>query len=100
MTTYYAALMRPGSRWDTAKPVREQAFWDEHAAYIDSVFAAGKIVLAGPFADRAGSLVILRVPDAAAVRALFNADPWTIHDVLVVADVKEWTIFLDGRDAP
>jgi len=35
-------------------------------------------------------------PDAA--RALFRDDPWAERDILVAADVKEWTIFLDGRD--
>ena len=40
-TTYYAALMRPGSRRDPAKPVREQPHRDEHAAYMDGAFAKG-----------------------------------------------------------
>jgi hypothetical protein len=31
---------------------------------------------------------------------MFRSDPWTERDVLVVADVKEWTIFLDARDRP
>jgi hypothetical protein len=31
------------------------------------------------------------------VRGWFEADPWTLHDVLPVADVREWTIYLDGR---
>jgi uncharacterized protein YciI len=34
------------------------------------------------------------------VRSWFEADPWTVHDVLPVADVREWTIFLDGRGTP
>jgi uncharacterized protein YciI len=97
MTTYYAAFMRPGSQWNPDKPVREQPFWDDHARYMDAVFETGVIVLAGPFADRSGSLVILAVDSAERVRELFRRDPWTEQDVLVVADVKEWTIFLDAR---
>jgi uncharacterized protein YciI len=96
-TTYYAAFMRPGSRWDPAKPVREQAYWDDHARYMDARFAEGKVVLAGPFADRTGALVIVKAENAPEVYRLYAEDPWTVHDVLVVADVKEWTIFLDGR---
>ncbi|HMG32697.1 MAG TPA: YciI family protein [Blastocatellia bacterium] len=98
MTTYYAAFLKPGSRWNTEKPVREQPFWDEHALYMDSLFDAGLIVLGGPFADKSGSLVIMAVDSAAKVRELYSKDPWTEQDVLVVADVKEWTIFLDSHD--
>jgi len=36
MTTYYAALLRPGALWNPDKTVREQPFWDEHARFMDS----------------------------------------------------------------
>jgi uncharacterized protein YciI len=97
MTTYFAVLMRPGALWDPAKPTREQAFWDEHAQYMDAIFADDLIVLGGPFADRTGSLVIVKAQDAFQARAMFKDDPWTLHDVLVVGEVKEWTIFLDAH---
>ncbi len=97
MTTYYAAFLRPGSRWNPDKPVREQAYWDEHARYMDGVFETGVVILGGPYADRTGSLVIMAVENAARVREIYREDPWTEHDVMVVGDVKEWTIFLDGR---
>jgi uncharacterized protein YciI len=98
MTTYYAVFMRPGSGWNPQKPVREQSLWDEHARYMDAMFATGVVVLGGPFADRSGSLVILNAESAEHARALYRGDPWTTHDILVVGDVKEWTIFLDGRN--
>jgi uncharacterized protein YciI len=97
MTTLFAAFLRPGSLWNPEKPVREQAFWDEHACYMDGIFATGVIVLGGPFADRTGSLVIVAADNAEQVREMYRRDPWTEHDVMVIADVKEWTIFLDGR---
>jgi hypothetical protein len=43
-------------------------------------------------------LVIVQAQDAAAARAMFRDDPWNVEDILVVADVKEWTIFLDAAD--
>jgi len=97
MATYYAVFMRPGSRWDRSKPTREQPFWDEHARFMDEWFDTGEIILGGPFADGNGSLVIVAGQSAAAVRRKYQDDPWTEQDVLLVADVKEWTIFLDGR---
>ena len=98
MTTYYAARLRPGKLWDPDKPVREQALWDEHARFMDSLFDSGVIILAGPFADRTGSMVIVTAENAEQVYEMFRSDPWTEHDILVVADVKEWIIFLDARE--
>jgi len=97
MKTCYAALLRPGKLWDPDKSVREQRFWDEHARFIDSLFDTGMIVLAGPFADKTGSMIIMTADNALQVREILQADPWTEHDVLVVAEVKEWTIFLDAQ---
>ena len=95
-----ALFLRPGSRWDPARPVREQAYWDDHARFVDALFDAGLVTLAGPFADGSGALVILSAESVEAARAIYRDDPWSRHDVLVTSDVKEWTIFLDGRDKP
>ena len=96
--TYYAAFLRPGSLWNPDKAVREQPFWDEHARFMDALFEQGMIILGGPFADRSGSLVIVAADSAAQVYEMYRSDPWTEKDVLVVADVKEWVIFLDARE--
>jgi uncharacterized protein len=98
MMTYYAAFLRPGSLWNPDKTAREQPFWDEHARFMDALFEEGLIILGGPFADRTGSLVIVVAGNAAQVYEMYKSDPWTEKDVLVVADVKEWIIFLDARD--
>ena len=91
-------FMRLGSHWNPAKSVREQAYWDDHARFMDSLFEAGKVILAGPFADGSGSMVILRAESVEVARATFQDDPWTQHDILVAGEIKEWTIFLDARD--
>ena len=93
-----AAFRRPGSRWNPDKPVREQAYWDEHARFMDELFEAGKVILAGPFADGSGSMLILAVESVDAARAIFQEDPWTLHDVMFTGEVKEWTIYLDSRN--
>ena len=92
--------MAPGSRWNPAVGSRGQRLWDEHAAFMDGLFARGLIELAGPLADGSGALVVVRSESADEVRREFEADPWSVHDVLPVADVREWTIFLDGRATP
>ena len=98
MTTYYATFLRPGALWNPEKAAREQPYWDDHARFMDRLFEAGVVVLGGPFADRTGSLVIVKAADAAQVREMFGSDPWTQQDVLVVGEVKEWIIFLNARE--
>ena len=93
-----AVFLRPGARWDHSKSVREQAYWDEHARFIDDLFERELIMLAGPYApEGSGALVILNVESVADARAIYADDPWAQQDILLTADVKEWTIFLDGR---
>ena len=65
---------------------------------MDAHFETGVIIMGGPFADRTGSLVIVAADNAAQVYEMYRSDPWTEQEVLVVADVKEWIIFLDARD--
>ena len=93
-----AVFLRPGSQWNADLPVREQAYWDEHARFMDALFEAGDVILAGPFADGSGSMAILMADSAEAARAIYREDPWERQDVLVASEVKEWTIFLDGRN--
>jgi uncharacterized protein YciI len=97
MTKTIAVFLRPGSCWDPGRPVRQQAYWDDHARFMDALFDAGVVVLGGPFADGSGSMVILRAESPEAARAIFREDPWTKQDVLVAYEAREWTIFLDER---
>jgi len=100
MNKTIAVFLRHSSKWDPNKPVREQAYWDEHALFMDALFEAGTIVLAGPFADDSGTMIILNAENEEAARAILREDPWAQRDVLVIDETKEWTIFLDARDRP
>jgi len=94
-----ALFLQPGPNWDLSKGVREQQFWDEHAHFVDDLFDRGLVMLAGPFGpDGTGALVILNVETANEARAIYAADPWAHQQILLTADAKEWTIFLDCRD--
>jgi uncharacterized protein YciI len=64
---------------------------------MDDLFARGLVELAGPLADGSGALTVVRSDSVDEVRDWFASDPWTVHDVLPVREVSEWTIFLDGR---
>ena len=93
-----AFIMKPGSNWNYEKGVREQAFWDEHARFVDDLFDRGLIMLAGPFVpEGTGALVILNVETPEEARALYANDPWAHQDILLLDEAKEWTIFLDAQ---
>jgi uncharacterized protein YciI len=95
-----ALFLRPGPNWDSAKGVREQQLWDEHAQFVDDLFARGLIRLAGPFApEGTGALVILNVDTADEARAIYANDPWARQQILLTADAKEWEIFLDAGES-
>lgn len=86
-----------GPAWAEGKNVREQPYWNEHADFMDPLFAAGMVVLGGPFADGSGSLLVLEAADEREVRETFAADPFVTKGVFVMQSLKQWTLFLDAR---
>jgi uncharacterized protein YciI len=96
-----AVFLQPGPNWNYSKGVREQAYWDEHAQFIDDLFARGVISLAGPFEpEGTGALVILNIETPEGAYAIYDNDPWKHQGILNVADAREWTIFLDAQHKP
>ncbi|HXI25345.1 MAG TPA: hypothetical protein VNG71_15885 [Pyrinomonadaceae bacterium] len=56
---------------------------------------SGLIMLAGPFVpEGTGALVVLNVETTEEARTIYAKDPWAHQDILHLAEVKEWTIFL------
>jgi uncharacterized protein len=87
----------PGPAWVVGKTSREQPYWTEHAAFMDQLFEDGMVVMAGPYADYSGVLLILEAESEQAVEATFKDDPFIIHGVLRISSIREWLIFLDAR---
>jgi uncharacterized protein YciI len=86
--------------WDHARGIREQAHFEEHAAFMDGLVASGVIILGGPVgSDDPDDIALLAVQADSedAARAAFAADPWLVHGIFRVKDVRCWTIWLDGR---
>ena len=96
----FAVRTAKGPAWDHGRGNREQAFWDEHAAFADQLVERGVIILGGPIAsddDSDIALLAVEASDSGAARAIFDADPWTVHQVFLIKDVRAWTLWLDGR---
>jgi uncharacterized protein YciI len=96
----FAVTTAKSSNWDHARGIREQPFWDQHAAFADTLADRGVIILGGPVAsdeDDDIALLAVEAPDEQALRSIFDADPWTIHDVFRIKSVRAWTLWLDRR---
>ncbi len=97
MKNTFVLLWEPGPAWVAGKTVREQPFWDEHAVFMDQLFADGLVVMGGPFADASGSMVIFEAESEQVVADLFERDPFAIHGIAVRRLLKPWLLFLDAR---
>jgi uncharacterized protein YciI len=50
---------------------------DEHRAYLRDLKAEGLLLASGPLDPRSGGILLLRVPDVAALDAIRDRDPLT-----------------------
>lgn len=95
-TMFFVVQRRSGPRYDTSKPLEEQADWPAHASFMDELVDAGFIVLGGPLADEHRVVLVVSAESEDAVRDTLARDPWSgTH--LLVDSVDRWTIRLDGR---
>ncbi|MCL2536567.1 MAG: hypothetical protein FWE39_20600 [Nocardiaceae bacterium] len=92
----FAVTTVRGPAWDPERGVRQQAGWDEHAAFMDGLVQRGHVVLGGPIGGEGDEVALLamRAEDAAAIRDLFADDPWSASGVLSVGEIRAWTIWL------
>jgi uncharacterized protein len=73
---------------------RRPEFRHEHLARIAEMLRDGTMVAAGAFGDMSGSLLILRAPDEAAVRAIVESDAyfrngiWSSYRIRAFGSVK------------
>lgn len=93
----FVTIFTPGTNWVAGKTSREQPYWTEHAAFMDALFEDGTVIMGGPYADYSSILVIVEASDEDTVRELFKRDPFIVQDILHLASVREWLVFLDAR---
>jgi uncharacterized protein YciI len=89
-----------GERWIRGRGPREQPLWDEHAEFMDALFDAGAIVLAGPLVDGSGAVIVMDASDEEEARRLLAGDPWIVEDdILRIGEVRAWRLYFDARTA-
>ena len=97
MSDYFLVTQAYGPAYDPARPRRQQAGWDEHAAFMEALVADGAIVLGGPVGDvNSGDvLLVMEVPSEADARARLARDPWA-GTVLAIKRIEPWSVWLRG----
>jgi uncharacterized protein YciI len=92
---YYLVEQAKGPAWDPSKRRREQAGWDEHAAFMDALTEEGVVVLGGPIGDGDGenTLLIVDIDSEAAIRGRLADDPWA-GSILTIVSIRPWSVWL------
>ncbi len=96
----FAVTLIHGPGWDPARPVRAQAGWDQHAAFMDALVADGFIIIGGPVGDGGQTLHAIEAADESEIRARLAADPWASAGLLRIGQIEPWALWLDGRSSP
>ena len=100
MKTRFIVLQAKGPSWDPTRLRREQALWDEHAAFMDKLTAEGFIVLGGPLGEGDGedALLVVNAPDEDAITSTLKSDPWLTAAILEIRTIQRWTVFLEAEE--
>ena len=97
MKNTFVTISSAGPNRDPSRNTRDQPLWDEHAAFIDQLVAAGFILMGGPLVDEGGAMLIVSADDENEVRQKLQNDPWFERGILKLESVKRWEIFIDVR---
>ena len=96
----YAVTTAKGPNWDHNRGIREQPYFEEHAAFADELVERGVIILGGPVDSEDNediALLAVEAPGEDALRVVFDDDPWIVHQVFRLKHIRTWTLWLDGR---
>ena len=94
---YFAVRLVHGAGWDSARPIREQDGWDEHAAFMDGLVDDGFVILGGPVGNGEQTLHVVEAADQQDVKARLARDPWASARLLQIGVIEPWALWLDSR---
>jgi uncharacterized protein YciI len=83
-----------GAGWDPGRPVRDQAGWERHAAFMDTLTSERFVALGGPADNGSKFVLVVDALDEQAIRTRLALDPWEAADLLRTFSVQPWTILL------
>jgi uncharacterized protein len=91
MTTYYVGILKRGPNWTPAVTEETKKIQAGHMANIRKMADSGKLVVAGPFADRGDpvGLYIFKADSIEEVKAMAEQDP-AVQAGRLVIEVRPW----------
>lgn len=90
---YYAILLSQGEQWKAGKTVYEQDL-KAHGQYMKKLFDDGALLMAGPYSDNEGALILLKVKTRREATDLMNNDP-AVQSKTFKAALHEWKVFFE-----
>jgi uncharacterized protein YciI len=69
-----------------------------HRAYLAEIKKAGKLVVAGPFTDMSGGLIVYEADSQEAAEQLIRSDPFFAHGVFVKWTIRPWNPVMTNRE--
>jgi uncharacterized protein YciI len=98
---YYVVELAKGPGWDHSRGRREQAGWDEHAAFMDALAEDGFILLGGPVDGDEGDLTLHLVDadDEQTIRTRLAEDPWS-GELVTIHSIRSWSVWLRAPEGP
>ena len=78
----------------SAKPLREQEAWPEHAVFMNALEEEGFVVVGGPVGGGPKTLLMVEASGEDEIRRRLDEDPWAPLGLLTVASVEPWEILL------
>lgn len=69
-----------------------QAHRAPHRKHLNAQAEAGKLIMAGPFADESGGMIIFDADSEDEVREIMAADPFSTENVFATVEIKPVTI--------
>jgi len=78
--------------------VKRKVLRPAHLERLKRLESEGKLVLAGPFADRSGSLIIIEADSIEEARAFIQKDPYVEQGVFEKVEVRPFTLVLPEKD--
>ncbi len=58
-----------------------------HLASLEPLSRAGRVIMAGPFTDQAGSLIVIKANSLEEAKQIAREDPYTVHGIFERVEV-------------
>ncbi len=91
---YVVVTREAGRGWLPGEALGRQPLWREHAAFMDRLADAGRILVGGPLGSGPLTLLLFKHESEGAARSRLDADPWTVRDILPATAAYAWRALL------